>query len=120
MKGLSIRKNIINKWKVHPPKAWYILLTGRDKFVLIFFCQRVAAVTANREINADIIPIVGSVFPISKPITRLAPTKPKITPNHLFNVIFSFNKGPASALVKTGWSVTIKAAIPVGSPIEIE
>ena len=35
-------------------------------------------------------------------------------------IIFSFKIGPAKAFVSTGCRVTIKAAIPVGKPIEIE
>ena len=35
-------------------------------------------------------------------------------------VIFSSRMGPLKMFVKTGWRVTIKAAIPTGIPIEIE
>ena len=97
-----------------------MLLTDKGKLLLIFFCQRVAVVTAIKEIITATIPYNGRVLPISKPITKVAPTNPKKTPIHLFNVIFSFNTGPARAFVSTGCSVTIKAAIPVGRPIEIE
>ena len=97
-----------------------MLLNGKGRSLLIFFCQRVADVTAMREIKAAIIPVNGNEVPISKPITKLAPIKPKKTPSHLLKVIFSFNKGPANAFVKTGCRVTINAAIPVGNPIEIE
>ena len=45
---------------------------------------------------------LGSVFDISKPITKAAPTNPKKTPSHLFHVIFSFKIGPAKAFVNTG------------------
>ena len=42
------------------------------------------------------------------------------TPIHCFPVTLSFSMGPLNALVNTGCNVTIKAAIPVGIPIEIE
>ena len=81
-------------------------LSGKDKLLGFFVGQ---AMKKN-----------GNVLPMSKPITKVAPINPRKTPIHLFNVIFSFNIGPANAFVSTGWSVTIKAAIPVGRPIEIE
>ena len=100
--------------------AWYILLTDKGKFKLIFFCQRVAIVTDIREIKAAKIPIVGRFEPISKPKTKIAPRKPSNTPLHCFNVIFSLSRGPAKILVRIGCKVTIKAVIPVGTPFEIE
>ena len=120
MKGFWTKKIINTKWNRKPPIAWYILLTDKGKLLLIFFCQRVAEVTAIKEIKTAIIPRNGNELPISKPITKVAPVNPSNTPIHLFNVIFSFNIGPANAFVSTGCSVTIKAAIPVGRPIEIE
>ena len=120
IKGFWIKKIIIIKWNKNPPIAWYILLTDKGKLLLIFFCQIVAQVTAIKEIITATTPKVGKDLPISKPITKAAPTNPKKTPSHLFHVIFSFKIGPAKAFVNTGWSVTIKAAIPVGRPIEIE
>ena len=86
----------------------------------IFFCHNVPEVTAIKEIITAITPCNGNDLPISKPITKTAPINPNKTPSHLFHVTFSFKIGPAKALVNTGWSVTIKAAIPVGRPIEIE
>ena len=97
-----------------------MLLTDKGKLLLIFFCQSVAQVTAIKEIITAIIPSNGKDLPISKPITKVAPTNPNKTPTHFFHVIFSFKIGPAKAFVRTGCSVTIKAAIPVGKPIEIE
>ena len=52
--------------------------------------------------QADTIPAVGKIEPISKPKTKLAPRKPKITPIHCFQVTFSFNNGPAKAFVSIG------------------
>ena len=49
-----------------------MLLNGKGRSLLIF-CQRVADVTAIREIKAAIIPANGNEVPISKPITKLAP-----------------------------------------------
>ena len=97
-----------------------MLLTGKGRFTLIFFCQRVAADTDNRETKAATTPIVGRFDPISKPKTNTAPKKPNKTPIHCFQVTFSFNIGPAKMFVKIGCRVTIKAAIPVGKPFEIE
>ena len=77
--------------------------------------KSISGIYTKKKINSFI-----SVFPISKPITKLAPINPKKTPNHFFQVIFSFKMGPANAFVKTGCKVTINAAIPVGRPIEIE
>ena len=111
---------IIIKWNKNPPIAWYILLVDKGRLLLIFFCQSVAEVTEIKDIKAASTPAAGNVFPISKPITKLAPINPKKTPNHFFQVIFSFKMGPAKAFVRTGCKVTINAAIPVGSPIEIE
>ena len=79
-----------------------------------------ALVTANKEIKTAIIPIVGKVVPISNPRTIAAPKKPIITPIHCLIETFSFNNGPARALVKTGLSVTINAAMPVGRPFDME
>ena len=118
--GFWIKKIITNKWNKKPPRAWYILLTDKGKLLLIFFCHSVAEVTATKEIITATTPKVGNDYPMSKPITKAAPINPNKTPSHLFNVTFSFKTGPAKAFVSTGWSVTIKAAIPVGRPIEIE
>ena len=100
--------------------AWYMLLTGKGRFILIFFCQRVAAVTDNREKKVAIIPITGRLEPTSNPKTNTAPKKPNKTPIHCLQVTFSFNIGPANIFVKIGCRVTIKAAIPAGKPFEIE
>ena len=96
------------------------MFTGKGKFKLIFFCQRVAAVTDMSEIKAAITPIVGRFEPISKPKTKIAPKNPSETPTHCFQVTFSFNSGPAKTLVKIGCKVTINATMLVGSPLEIE
>ena len=88
--------------------------------MLFFFCHKVAAVTDIKEINAAITAPVGRFDPISKPKTKIAPKKPKKTPAHCLHVIFSFNNGPAKALVSIGCNVTINAAIPVGNPFETE
>ena len=96
------------------------MLTGRDKLFVIFFCHKVAVVTDIKEINVAITALVGRLNPMSKPKTRIAPKKPKRTPVHCLHVIFSFNKGPAKALVSIGCNVTINAAIPTGKPFEIE
>ena len=114
-------KNKITKaWNKKPPIAWYILLTGRGKLFVIFFCHKVAAVTDNNEINAAITAVVGRLDPISNPRTKTAPKKPKRTPIHCLHVTFSFNNGPAKELVNIGCNVTINAAIPVGNPLETE
>ena len=85
----------------------------REKFKKIL-------IIANKDIKTAIIPIVGKVVPTSSPRTIAAPKKPSITPVHCLTATFSFNNGPARALVKTGLRVTIKAAIPVGRPLDIE
>ena len=66
------------------------------------FEQSVAEVTAIKEIITATTPIAGNDLPMSKPITKAAPTNPKKTPSHLFHVIFSFKIGPAKAFVNTG------------------
>ena len=89
-------------------------------YYLISFAIIVDVVIA---ISATIVatnPNKGMSEPTSKPKTNAAPINPRKTPIHCFRVTFSPSIGPLSALVKTGWSVTIKAAIPVGIPIEIE
>ena len=96
------------------------MLTGKDKLLLIFFCHIVAVVTAIKDIKTAIITTIGSSEPISNTRTIIAPKNPSRTPTHCFQVIFSFSNGPASALVKTGFRVTINAAIPVGKPLDIE
>ena len=109
-----------NKWKVNPPIAWYILLTDNGKLLLSFFCQIVEEVI---EINAIIVaikPVTGISDPTSKPNTKVAPTTPNKTPTHCLRDTFSFKIGPLKAFVSIGWRVTIKAAIPVGIPFEIE
>ena len=111
---------MINKWKVKPPIAWYMLLIDNGKLLLNFFCQSVDEVIAIKAIKEAKIPITGKVFPISNPSTKHAPMNPRRTPTHCFQVTFSFNTGPANALVNIGWRVTINAAIPVGKPFEIE
>ena len=100
--------------------AWYILLTGKGKLLVIFFCHKVAAVTDNKEIKVAITAVVGRLDPISNPKTKTAPKNPKKTPVHCIQETFSFKSGPARALVSTGCKVTINAAIPVGKPFEIE
>ena len=97
-----------------------MLLTGRGKLFVIFFCHKVAVVTDIKEINVAITALVGRLEPMSKPKTRIAPKKPKRTPVHCLHVTLSFNRGPAKILVSIGCNVTIKAAIPVGSPFAIE
>ena len=96
------------------------MFIGKDKLLLSFFYHKVALVTASKDIKTPIIAIVGKVVPISKPITIMAPKKPNMTPIHCLAETFSFNSGPAKALVKTGFRVTIKAAMPVGKPLDIE
>ena len=88
MNDFCMKKIIIKKWNKKPPIAWYILLVDKGRLLLIFFCQRVADVTDIKDINAATTPAVGNVFPISKPITKLAPTNPKKTPSHFLQVIF--------------------------------
>ena len=116
----STNNRITTKWNRHPPTAWYMLLTDNGKLLLNFFCQRVEEVIAISAIKAAKIPITGNVVPTSKPKTKAAPTNPRTTPIHCFQVTFSFNIGPAKAFVNIGWRVTIKAAIPVGKPFETE
>ena len=114
-------KNIItNRWKVKPPIAWYILLTDKGKLLLIFFCHNVDEVIAIKAIIVATKPIIGISEPTSKPKTNVAPTNPSKTPIHCLIDTFSFKIGPLRAFVKIGWSVTIRAAIPVGIPFEIE
>ena len=114
-------KNIMtNRWKVQPPIAWYILLTDNGKLLLNFFCQIVDEVIAIKATIVAIKPAIGISEPISKPKTKVAPTKPNKTPIHCLSVTFSFKIGPLKAFVRIGWRVTIKAAIPVGIPFEIE
>ena len=117
--GVSKNKIII-LWKKNPPIAWYILLTVKGKLLVIFFCHKVAAVTDIKEMNAAKTAIIGRVFPISKPKTRIAPKKPKKTPIHCFQFTFSFKSFPAKAFVSIGCRVTINATIPVGNPCETE
>ena len=114
------KKIIANRWKVKPPIAWYILLTDKGKLLLSFFCQIVEVVIAIKAIIVAINPAVGISDPISKPKTKVAPIKPNKTPSHCLVVTFSFKIGPLKAFVSMGWRVTIKAAIPVGIPFEIE
>ena len=109
-----------SKWKVKPPIAWYMLLTDNGKLLLSFFCQIVEEVIAIKAIMVAIKPVTGISDPISNPKTRVAPTNPNKTPNHCLLVTFSFKIGPLKAFVRIGWRVTIKAAIPVGIPFEIE
>ena len=70
------------------------------------------------DMKAANTPAIGNVFPMSKPITKLAPINPNKTPNHFFQVIFSLNKGPDKIFVNIGCKVTIKATIAAGIPIE--
>ena len=75
------------------------------------------------EINAIIVatsPNNGIFDPKSNPKTSAAPKNPSNTPIHCLKVTFSFRMGPLKIFVKIGWSVTIKAAIPAGIPIDIE
>ena len=111
---------MIIRWNDTPPKAWYILLTDNGKLLLSFFCQIVEDVIAIKAIIVATKPATGMFEPISKPRTKVAPENPSNTPIHCLKVTFSFNIGPLKAFVKIGWRVTIKAAIPVGIPFEIE
>ena len=70
--------------------------------------------------NDAIIPIAGNVTPISTPKTIAEPIKPSATPNHCFHPTCSLRKGPASAFVKMGCIVTIKAVMPVGISFDTE
>ena len=97
-----------------------MLLTDKGRLLLILFCHKVEVVIANNATKEAITPITGRLIPISKPKTKAAPKKPSITPVHCLRDTFSFKNLPAQALVKIGCNVTIKAAIPVGIPIEIE
>ena len=78
------------------------MLTLKGKLLLNFFCQSVAEVTDIKAIKALKTPIIGKDVPISKPKTKNAPKKPRITPIHCFKLIFSFNIGVANILVKIG------------------
>ena len=75
---------------------------------------------AIKAINVAIKPNIGILVPTSKPKTKVAPINPRKTPNHCFLFTFSPKIGPLKAFVRIGWSVTIKAAILVGIPIEME
>ena len=55
----SINKIIIDKWNIHPPIAWFILLTDRGKLLLNFFCHKVENVIANKAIIVAINPVAG-------------------------------------------------------------
>ena len=88
--------------------------------MLNFFCHKVENVIANNAITVAINPFVGILDPISKPNTRPAPANPNKIPYHCLAETFSFKIGPLNAFVRTGWRVTINAAIAVGIPIEIE
>ena len=88
--------------------------------MLSFFCQIVEVVIAISAITVAINPNKGMSCPISNPKTSTAPVNPSKTPIYCFIVTSSPRIGPLNALVKIGWSVTIKAAIPVGIPTEIE
>ena len=114
------KNKVTNAWNTKPPIAWYKLLTGKGKLLVIFFCHNVAAVTEIKEIKAATTPMVGKLEPISKPKTKTAPLNPSITPAHCLQVIFSFKSGPAKVFVSIGCKVTINAAIPVGKPLETE
>ena len=80
----------------------------------------VEAVIANKAMIVATKPSNGIFLPTSRPKTKEAPIKPSKTPIHCFSDTSSPNIGPLSAFVRTGCSVTIKAAILVGIPIEIE
>ena len=73
-----------------------------------------------KDIIVAISPKSGILEPKSIPKTKDAPTNPNKTPIHCFKFTFSLSIGPLNIFVKIGWRVTIKAAIPVGIPIEIE
>ena len=88
--------------------------------MLNFFCQIVEDVIAINAIIVAINPNKGISCPTSNPKTSAAPINPSNTPIHCFRVTFSPRIGPLNALVKIGCNVTIRAAIPVGIPIEIE
>ena len=75
---------------------------------------------ASKAIMVATTPARGIFVPTSRPNTRVAPKKPNKTPTHCLIETFSFNNGPARALVKTGLSVTINAAMPVGRPFDME
>ena len=105
---------------MHPPAAWYMLLTGKGARPPNFFCKRVAEVIDASAIKDAIIPIKGRLSPKSKPKTIAAPTKPSTTPSHCLQPTFSFKIGPANAFVSIGCIVTINAVIPVGIPSETE
>ena len=97
-----------------------MLLTDKGAFPPNFFCNRVADVIDAKAINDAIMPTKGKSPPKSKPKTIAAPLKPSRTPTHCLHPTFSFNIGPANALVRIGCIVTISAVIPVGTPSETE
>ena len=59
-----------------------MLLTDKGKLLLNFFCHNVEEVIAINAMNEGIMPSVGNIFPISRPKTKAAQRKPKITPTH--------------------------------------
>ena len=59
-----------------------MLLTDNGKLLLNFFCQIVENVIADKAISVATKPMIGISEPISMPRTRVAPIKPRITPNH--------------------------------------
>ena len=97
-----------------------MLLTGKGILPLYFFWKSVADVIDSNAMSDEIIPMIGNVTPTSTPKTITDPIKPKITPNHCFQPTYSLRKVPASAFVKIGCMVTIKAVIPVGMSLDTE
>ena len=97
-----------------------MLLTDKGKLLLSFFCHIVEVVIANKAIIVATNPIIGMLEPMSNPKTNAAPVKPSKTPTHCLRETFSSKMGPLKAFVRIGCNVTIRAAIPVGIPFEIE
>ena len=96
------------------------MLTDNGNLLLSFFCTIVAEVTANKEINENITPIIGILMPISKPKTIIVPINAYEIPTHCFQETSSFKIGPANIFVNIGCIDTIKAEILAGKPMYIE
>ena len=58
----------------------------------------------------------GIAEPISHPMTKTAPTKPRAIPVHCKDVMRSRRRGPASKATITGCSEAISAATVAGMP----
>ena len=56
-------------------------------------------------------------MPISFPITKTVPIKPKKIPNHCIKVTLSLRIGPLNILVNTGCNPTINADRVADNPI---